>query len=68
MEEIENWYLDVDDAFPKSNWFDLELGVVVGGEKINLIPILQEFFNKPDFSLDTIQSLKKDQLYKLSMG
>ncbi len=36
---VEGWYVAVDDA-PEHSWFDLELGIVVEGERISLLPVL----------------------------
>ncbi|MES2919536.1 MAG: DEAD/DEAH box helicase [Pseudomonadota bacterium] len=38
--EIENWYGELDDMEGGSAWFDLELGVIVNGQRLNLLPLL----------------------------
>ncbi len=44
-ESIDDWYSSVDENEEEftsnNNWFDLELGITVKGEKINLLPVLQ---------------------------
>ncbi|XKY16313.1 DEAD/DEAH box helicase [Stutzerimonas stutzeri] len=36
---IDAWYVEVDEP-PEHSWFDLELGIVVEGEQISLLPVL----------------------------
>lgn len=48
-----NWYSQVDD---RTDWFDLELGVIINGEKLNLLPILQNIITQ---FLDRPEQLKK---------
>lgn len=36
---VDAWYVDVDEP-PEHSWFDLELGIVVDGERISLLPVL----------------------------
>ena len=36
---VDDWYAVVEDA-PERDWFDLELGIVVNGERLSLQPIL----------------------------
>lgn len=37
-----DWYLDVADG---NDWFDVEIGVSVGENKVNLIPLLEKWFH-----------------------
>jgi superfamily II DNA or RNA helicase/uncharacterized Zn finger protein len=39
IDEIEEWYSDLDEG-SGIDWFSLSLGVVVNGEKVNLLPLL----------------------------
>lgn len=41
-ETIDAWYANVDKEKSDNHWFDLELGVKIGREKINLLPILKD--------------------------
>ena len=42
--EAEGWYTDAEEG--KGNqWFDLELGVMLDGQKVNLLPVLLQFLN-----------------------
>ena len=36
---VEDWYANVDEA-PERDWFDLELGIIVNGRHLSLLPIL----------------------------
>jgi SNF2 family DNA or RNA helicase len=36
---VDDWYAVVDEA-PERDWFDLELGIIVNGERLSLLPIL----------------------------
>lgn len=36
---VEQWYAAIDES-PERDWFDLELGIVVNGERLSLLPIL----------------------------
>jgi superfamily II DNA or RNA helicase len=36
---VDDWYATVD-AAPERDWFDLELGIIVNGERLSLLPIL----------------------------
>ncbi|MCY1276420.1 hypothetical protein D9M68_247480 [compost metagenome] len=36
---VDSWYADVDES-PEHEWFDLELGIVVDGQRISLLPVL----------------------------
>ncbi len=37
--QIDAWYAEVDEP-PEHSWFDLELGIIVEGERISLLPVL----------------------------
>ncbi|WP_338526761.1 DEAD/DEAH box helicase [Pseudomonas batumici] len=39
LSPVEDWYATVDEA-PERDWFDLELGIIVNGERLSLLPIL----------------------------
>lgn len=44
-ELIDDWYSDIDETF-SYDWFNLELGITVKGEKINLLPILRQLIKE----------------------
>ncbi|UVE19701.1 SNF2-related protein [Pseudomonas sp. LS44] len=39
LSPIDTWYADLDES-PEHDWFDLELGIVVEGQRISLLPVL----------------------------
>lgn len=39
LREVEDWYASIDEA-PGHEWFDLELGIVVDGQRHSLLPIV----------------------------
>ncbi len=45
LAEAQDWSMSLDDQ-PDNHWFDLELGITVDGEKVNLLPILLQLINK----------------------
>lgn len=51
LREIEQWYADIDES-PEHSWFNLELGIVVEGERISLLPVLLEVIRKTPQLLD----------------
>ena len=57
IEGEQHWYADVSDGVDESHpWFDLELGVEIGGERHSLLPILVEMLRDPAFALDEFRS------------
>ncbi|MGJ7550234.1 SNF2-related protein [Pseudomonas alloputida] len=48
LQEVDDWYASIDEA-PGHEWFDLELGIVVEGQRHSLLPIvLQLLRNNPE--------------------
>ena len=45
LHEVEQWYAEVEES-PEHNWFELELGIVVAGQRISLLPVLLEVIGK----------------------
>ena len=65
--EPESWYLDLEENSSGTQWFDTELGVVVDGQKENLLPVLLEFLRQvPSKSLS--RHLEDDVLVTLADG
>lgn len=52
MENIDEWYSSIEEEAGGYDWFGLELGITLKGEKINLLPVLQNVLKKipEDFS------------------
>ncbi|MEX6501355.1 DEAD/DEAH box helicase [Pseudomonas zhanjiangensis] len=47
LAEVDDWYAEIEDA-PEHDWFDLELGIEVEGQRLSLLPILlQAIRQKP---------------------
>lgn len=45
---LQGWYADIEQA-PSQDWFDLELGIVVDGQRISLLPVLLRLIrNRPE--------------------
>lgn len=48
LQEVDDWYATIDES-PGHEWFDLELGIVVDGQRHSLLPIvLQLLRNSPE--------------------
>lgn len=45
LTEVENWYGEIEEA-PDHEWFDLELGIVVQGRRVSLLPILIDLIRR----------------------
>lgn len=45
LAEAEDWSMSLEDR-PDNHWFDLELGIKVDGEQVDLLPILLQLINK----------------------
>ena len=54
---VDEWYADVDESERDGNgWFDLELGIIVGGERHPLLPLLVDMIRKTplEFGADAL--------------
>ena len=49
LDEPEAWHAEIDDA--GNPWFDVSLGIDVGGERVDLLPVLRELLADPSFPL-----------------
>ncbi|MEO8012253.1 MAG: DEAD/DEAH box helicase, partial [Dokdonella sp.] len=47
VEEPDDWHADIEES--GNNWFDLSLGIDIGGERVDLLPILRRLLADPDF-------------------
>lgn len=59
--EPNSWYANMETR-DGSDWFSLELGIEVGGRRINLLPILLDLLSDPELALDV------DTLARLPAG
>ncbi|MBC7452957.1 MAG: DEAD/DEAH box helicase [Massilia sp.] len=66
LAEVQDWYADVEEGVEGGNaWFDLELGIVVNGERISLLPVLLQLIRSApqDFDPAALEAhLDTDQL------
>lgn len=49
LDEPEEWYAEVEES--GNAWFDLSLGIDIGGERVDLLPILRRLLGDPGFPL-----------------
>ncbi|AYC33434.1 helicase [Pseudomonas cavernae] len=54
---VDSWYAELDEA-PEHDWFELELGIVVDGRRISLLPVLLRLIQRTP-ELLSAQSLAK---------
>ncbi|MFC4427540.1 DEAD/DEAH box helicase [Deinococcus navajonensis] len=66
--EIEDWYGEADDSF--GGWFTLDLGIVVNGERVSLIPVLADLIaRQPElFTPEALDTLEDDETLYASLG
>ena len=66
--EISDWYGEADDSH--GGWFTLDLGIVVGGERISLIPILADLISsQPElFTTEALAALENDEVLYAALG
>ncbi|TBV03560.1 DEAD/DEAH box helicase [Phytopseudomonas dryadis] len=50
LAQIDDWYADIDEL-PEHDWFDLELGIEVEGQRISLLPILLQAIRRTPWLL-----------------
>ncbi|MDQ2993363.1 MAG: SWIM zinc finger family protein, partial [Pseudomonadota bacterium] len=55
----DDWYSTIEET-SGNDWFNLELGITINGENLNLLPILQNFLSKLR-SKEYLQSLDDDE-------
>ncbi|MBB5207730.1 DEAD/DEAH box helicase [Chiayiivirga flava] len=61
--EIEEWYADIEEA--GSAWFDVSLGVDLGGERVDLLPILRRLLVDPNFPMQPGKTEKPDATWRM---
>ncbi len=64
-----DWYAEVEPS-SKTNWFDLELGIEIEGQRENLLPILIRMIRNPRFQLsaEELQSIDEDAKILVPLG
>jgi superfamily II DNA or RNA helicase len=66
--EISEWYGEADDSF--GGWFTLDLGIVVDGERVSLIPLLADLIaRQPElFTAEALAALEDDETLFAALG
>ncbi|GHF67947.1 MULTISPECIES: DEAD/DEAH box helicase [Deinococcus] len=66
--EIQDWYGETDDSF--GGWFTLDLGIVVDGSRISLIPVLADLIARsPElFTPEALAELSDDETLYAALG
>jgi len=59
VESVEQWYADVEES-PGREWFDLELGIEVNGERHSLLPILLNLMRRQPQLLQPAHLAERD--------
>jgi hypothetical protein len=65
LAEVEDWYADVDAGSESASaWFDLELGIVVNGVRVALLPVLLQLIRSApqDFDAAALDAYLDDDL------
>ncbi|MFB9993046.1 DEAD/DEAH box helicase [Deinococcus oregonensis] len=67
--EISDWYGETEDG-GSNGWFTLDLGIVVDGERVSLIPVLADLIaRQPDlFTVEALNELKDDETIYAALG
>ncbi|BAN47854.1 DEAD/DEAH box helicase [Metapseudomonas resinovorans] len=68
LTQVEGWYAEVEEA-PGREWFDLELGIVVEGRRISLLPVLLRLIQRNPELLNPqhLQRRKDDEQLRLQL-
>ncbi len=68
LAEPESWYTDAQ-AQSGNDWFGVELGVMLGGEKVNLLPVLLKLLqqNPQKLSSSTLAALPDDAVFPVPL-
>lgn len=59
LQPVEEWYADVEES-PGREWFDLQLGIVVNGERHSLLPILLQLMRRQPQLLNLAELALRD--------
>ena len=68
LTSVDGWYADLDES-PERDWFDLELGILVDGQRISLLPVLLRLIQRnPELlSPANLQLRGDDELLRLPL-
>lgn len=59
LAQVDDWYATVEED-PEQNWFDLELGIEVEGQRLSLLPILLQAIRRTPWLLNGEALSKRD--------
>ncbi len=62
LDEPDAWYAEVEEE-PGNPWFDLRLGIDIGGERVDLLPILHRLLSDPAFPLSARKGEAEDAVW-----
>ena len=60
LQPVDEWYADVEES-PGREWFDLQLGIVVNGERHSLLPILLQLLRRQPQLLNPTELASRDE-------
>ena len=63
--DVDAWHADIEAS--GNTWFDVALGIEVGGERIDLLPILRRVLADPRFTLHAPKREKKDASWRVPL-
>ncbi|MBX3699351.1 MAG: DEAD/DEAH box helicase [Dokdonella sp.] len=61
LDEPDDWYAEIEES--GNAWFDLSLGIDIGGERVDLLPILRRLLADPGFPLHPRKGEEPDALW-----
>lgn len=61
LDEPDDWYAEIEES--GNAWFDLSLGIDIGGERVDLLPILRRLLGDPGFPLSPRKGEDADALW-----
>src|SRR5690606_10914673 len=65
--DIDAWHAQVDEDETSAAWFEVALGIELGGERVDLLPILRRVLADPRFSLKPRKGERKDAVLRMSV-
>ncbi|HLA36170.1 MAG TPA: DEAD/DEAH box helicase, partial [Rhodocyclaceae bacterium] len=66
MAEADDWFVAIDEE-PGSDWFNLDLGVSIGGKRISLVPPLLRLLREQPRLLTVVRDLQDHQTYPVAV-
>jgi superfamily II DNA or RNA helicase len=67
IENVGEWYADLDQkAVSSTDWFDLEMGIMIEGQRVNILPLLVKMIRSAE-NPDDLLKLKTEDTFYLPM-